>query len=71
MAGRALSTLLVLQHPAGYEDEIRDRGVSLHRVRIDEEEPLRDWREFAGIVATGGPMGAYEDGSRGSPPSGA
>jgi len=61
-----MSTLLVLQHiacepPAAYEDEIRDRGVSLHRVQIDEGEPLPDWREFAGIVAMGGPMGAYED----------
>jgi GMP synthase (glutamine-hydrolysing) len=61
-----MSTLLVLQHiacepPAAYEDEIRDRGVSLHRVQVDEGEPLPDWREFGGIVAMGGPMGAYED----------
>jgi GMP synthase-like glutamine amidotransferase len=61
-----MSTLLVLQHiacepPAAYEDELRDWGVDLHRVQLDEGEPLPDWRDFAGIVAMGGPMGAYED----------
>lgn len=59
-------TLLVLQHiacepPAAYEDELRSWGAELHRVQIDEGDPLPDWREFAGIVAMGGPMGAYED----------
>jgi GMP synthase (glutamine-hydrolysing) len=59
-------TILVLQHiacepPAAYEDELRAWGADLHRVQIDEGDPLPDWREFAGIVAMGGPMGAYED----------
>jgi GMP synthase (glutamine-hydrolysing) len=63
VAGRPL---LVLQHiacepPAAYEDELRAWGLELHRVEVDEGEPLPDWREFAGIVAMGGPMGAYED----------
>lgn len=58
--------LLVLQHiacepPAAYEDELREWGAELVRVEVDEGEPLPDWREFAGIVAMGGPMGAYED----------
>ena len=58
--------LLVLQHiacepPAAYEDELDARGLTLHRVEIDEGEPLPDWREFAAIIAMGGPMGAYED----------
>jgi GMP synthase (glutamine-hydrolysing) len=58
--------LLVLQHiacepPAAYEDELVARGSALHRVELDEGEPLPDWREFAGIIAVGGPMGAYED----------
>ncbi|HWE33676.1 MAG TPA: type 1 glutamine amidotransferase [Solirubrobacteraceae bacterium] len=58
--------LLVLQHiscepPAAYEQEMRARGVELHRVELDEGDPLPDWREFAGIVAMGGPMGAYDD----------
>jgi GMP synthase (glutamine-hydrolysing) len=58
--------VLVLQHiacepPAAYEDELVTRGIALHRVEVDEGEPLPDWRAFSGIVAMGGPMGAYED----------
>jgi GMP synthase-like glutamine amidotransferase len=58
--------LLVLQHiacepPAAYEDEMRAWGVELHRVEVDAGDPLPDWREFVGIVAMGGPMGAYEN----------
>lgn len=58
--------LLVLQHiacepPAAFEDELQTWGVPLHRVEVDEGEPLPDWREFAGIIAMGGPMGAYEE----------
>jgi GMP synthase (glutamine-hydrolysing) len=60
--------LLVIQHiacepPAAYEDELREWDVELVRVEVDEGEPLPDWRGFAGIVAMGGPMGAYEDGA--------
>jgi GMP synthase (glutamine-hydrolysing) len=58
--------LLVLQHiacepPGAYEDELRDRGGRLQRVMVDQGEPLPDWRAFDGIIAMGGPMGAYED----------
>ncbi len=58
--------ILVLQHiacepPAAYEDELLSWGVELVRVEVDAGEPLPDWRSFAGIVAMGGPMGAYED----------
>ncbi len=57
---------LVLQHiacepPAAYEDELRGRGAELHRVELDEGEPLPDWRDYEAIIAMGGPMGAYED----------
>jgi len=60
------ATLLVLQHiacepPAAYEDEMLRWGTGLHRVEVDEGEPLPDWRAFDGIVAMGGPMGAYDD----------
>lgn len=60
-----MQPLLVLQHigcepPAAYEDELIDRGLALNRVQLDEGEPLPDWRSYAGIVAMGGPMGAYE-----------
>jgi GMP synthase (glutamine-hydrolysing) len=58
--------LLVLQHiacepPGSYEDELIARGGELVRVEVDEGEALPDWREFDGIIAMGGPMGAYED----------
>jgi GMP synthase (glutamine-hydrolysing) len=59
-------SLLVLQHiacepPGAYEDELLDRDGSLNRVMVDQGEPLPEWRDFDGIVAMGGPMGAYED----------
>ena len=59
-------TLLVLQHiacepPGAYEDELRAWGASLDRVRLDEGDPLPDWRGFEGLIVMGGPMGAYED----------
>ena len=58
--------ILILQHiacepPGAYEDELVERGLALHRVRLDEGEELPDWRPFAGIVAMGGPMGAYDE----------
>ena len=31
------------------------------RAELDEGEPVHDWREFAGTVVMGGPMGAYEE----------
>jgi GMP synthase-like glutamine amidotransferase len=59
-------SFLVLQHiacepPGAYEDELRERGAELHRVEVDEGEPLPDWRSFDGVIAMGGPMGAYEE----------
>jgi GMP synthase (glutamine-hydrolysing) len=57
---------LVLQHiacepPGTYEDVLRERGVELVRVELDEGERLPDWREFDAIVAMGGPMSAVDD----------
>ena len=59
-------TLLVLQHiacepPAAFEDELRDRGLDLVSVELDEGEEPPDWRAFRGMIVMGGPMGAYED----------
>jgi GMP synthase (glutamine-hydrolysing) len=59
-------TLLALQHiacepPAAFEDELRSRGLELARAELDEGEALPDWREFAGLIVMGGPMGAYEE----------
>jgi GMP synthase (glutamine-hydrolysing) len=60
-----MSRLLVLQHagcepPGVYEDVLRERGIGFERV-IVADEPLPEWTGFAGIVAMGGAMGAYED----------
>lgn len=60
------ATLLALQHiacepPAAFEDELRERGLDLVRVELDEGDPLPDWREFDGVIVMGGPMGAYEE----------
>ena len=57
---------LVLQHiacepPGVYEDVLLERGASIHRVELDEGEPLPDWRRFDAIVAMGGPMSATDD----------
>ncbi len=57
---------LVLQHiacepPGVFEDVLRERGADLHRVELDEGDPLPDWREFDAIVAMGGPMSATDD----------
>ncbi|MDQ3672598.1 MAG: type 1 glutamine amidotransferase [Actinomycetota bacterium] len=57
---------LVLQHiacepPGVFEDVLRERGAELHRVELDEGEPLPDWREFDAIVAMGGPMSANDE----------
>jgi GMP synthase (glutamine-hydrolysing) len=59
-------TLLALQHiacepPAAFEDELRSRGLDLVRAELDEGDSLPDWREFAGLIVMGGPMGAYEE----------
>jgi GMP synthase (glutamine-hydrolysing) len=57
---------LVLQHiacepPGVFEDVLRERGVELQQVELDEGEPLPDWRAFDAIVAMGGPMSANDD----------
>jgi GMP synthase-like glutamine amidotransferase len=57
---------LVLQHiacepPGVFEDVLHERGVEIHRVELDEGEPLPDWREVEAIVAMGGPMSVLDD----------
>jgi GMP synthase (glutamine-hydrolysing) len=58
--------VLVLQHiacepPGVYEDVLVERGSTIHRVELDEGEPLPDWREFDAIVAMGGPMSVNDE----------
>jgi GMP synthase (glutamine-hydrolysing) len=58
--------VLVLQHiacepPGVYEDVLLERGARIHRVELDEGEPLPDGREFAAVVAMGGPMSVNDE----------
>ena len=60
--------VLALQHiacepPGVFEDVLLERGAQIHRVELDEGEPLPDWRGFDAIVAMGGPMSATDDAS--------
>jgi GMP synthase (glutamine-hydrolysing) len=66
MSGPGEPAVLVLQHigcepPAAYEDVLLERGIALERVRVDEGQPLPDWRAYRAIVTMGGPMGTYEE----------
>ena len=58
--------LLVLQHigcepPAAYGDVLEERGIPADTVNLHAGEPLPDVRDYAGIIAMGGPMGTYDD----------
>jgi len=59
--------VLVLQHiacepPGVFEDVLRERGLSLLRVELDEGEPLPSGLDaFEAIVAMGGPMSVNDE----------
>jgi GMP synthase (glutamine-hydrolysing) len=58
--------VLVLQHiacepPGVYEDVLRERGATIHRVELDEGEALPEWQSFDAIIAMGGPMSVNDD----------
>ncbi len=58
--------VVVLQHiacepPGEYEAVLRERGANLHRVELDEGEPLPALSDFDAIVAMGGPMSVNDD----------
>jgi GMP synthase (glutamine-hydrolysing) len=44
-----------------FEDVLHDRGADLHRVELDEGEPLPDRDRFDAIVAMGGPMSVNDE----------
>ena len=56
----------MLQHiacepPGVFEDVLFERGWQLHRVELDEGEPLPPWKGFDAIMAMGGPMSVNDD----------
>jgi len=58
--------VLVLQHiacepPGAFEDVLLERGASLHRVELDEGEPLPPLEGFGAIIAMGGPMSVNDE----------
>jgi GMP synthase-like glutamine amidotransferase len=58
--------ILVLQHiacepPGVYEDVLVERGADIHRVELDEGEPLPGLEGFDAIVAMGGPMSVNDE----------
>ena len=57
----AALNVLVLQHiacepPGVFEDVLGEHGATIHRVELDEGEPLPGRQGFDAIVAMGGPM---------------
>jgi GMP synthase-like glutamine amidotransferase len=58
--------ILVLQHiacepPGVFEDVLVERGADLHRVELDEGEPLPALDGFDAVVAMGGPMSVNDE----------
>ena len=58
--------VLVLQHiacepPGAFEDVLTAAGADIHRVELDEGEPLPSWQDYVAIVAIGGPMSVNDD----------
>ena len=58
--------VLVLQHiacepPGAFEDVLIAAGADIHRVELDEGEPLPSWQDYVAIVAMGGPMSVNDD----------
>jgi GMP synthase (glutamine-hydrolysing) len=60
---------LVLQHiacepPGVFEDVLLERGVAVHRVELDEDEPLPQLttlQRFDAVIAMGGPMSVNDE----------
>jgi len=58
--------ILVLQHiacepPGVFEDVLVERGATIHRVELDEGEPLPERRDFDAVIAMGGPMSVNDE----------
>ena len=49
-------------NPLGvYGDVLLDRGIEVHRVRLDLGQALTNWREYDLLVVMGGGMSVYEE----------
>lgn len=58
--------VLVLQHiacepPGVFEDVLIERGATITRVELDEDEPIPSLSDHDALVVMGGPMAAYQD----------
>ena len=59
---RALALEHLHSNPVGvYGDVLLDRGIEVHRIRLDLGEALPDWREYDLLVVMGGGMSVYEE----------
>ncbi len=61
-----LTRACVLQHircepPGLFSGLLRDRGVAIETVELDEDGELPDWREVDLVLAMGGPMGVHDE----------
>src|SRR5262249_62412997 len=59
--------MVVIQHvdcelPAESEDVLIEREIGVARVLLADGAALPNWRDYAGIIVMGGPMGAYDTG---------
>lgn len=52
---------IACEPPGAYEQELLAQEIEFDRVQIDEGQPLPSWRDYAGIVAMGGPMSANDE----------
>jgi GMP synthase (glutamine-hydrolysing) len=52
---------IACEHPGVFSEVMDERGVEPAPVELDRGEALPDWREFGGVLAMGGPMGAGDD----------
>src|SRR5215216_6502570 len=62
----ALVRALALEHlradPVGiFGDVLEERGIGLHVVRLEQGEPLPDWRDYDLLVVMGGAMSVWEE----------
>jgi hypothetical protein len=58
---RALALEHLRPDPVGIFGEVlEERGIEVDVVRLEQSEPLPDWRDYALLVAMGGAMGVRE-----------